>query len=93
MKIAVWDTYVQRKPSGEEGKQPLMHFDILVPEGTPFEDVQVFGRLFLDEKNESDQALTTKECQFCHIESATPEMKASIASDGYIIIEMEGCET
>ena len=52
MKIAVWDTYVPRRP--KPGSTPVtMHFDVLVPEGTSFEDVQAFGRTYLSEKDEA----------------------------------------
>ena len=35
--------------------------------------------------------MTSKECRFCHIEEATPEMKQAIEGKGYYIIEMENC--
>ena len=92
MKVAVWDTYVRRKPAPGAATGLVMHFDVLVPEGTPFETVQEYGRTYLTEKNEAGQALTTKECKFCHIETPTPEIETAIASRGYSIIEMEGCD-
>lgn len=92
MKIAVWDTYVLRRT--EPGVTPgaRMHFDILVPDGTPFEDVQAFGRTYLTEKGQSGQPLTTQECRFCHVEHAPLELAAAIAERGFSIIEMEGCK-
>lgn len=86
MKIAVWDTYVPRADSDQ-----VMHFDILVEDGTPFEEVQTYGRAYLKGKGQAEQPLTTSECQYCHSESASPEVASAIASSGYYIIEMENC--
>ncbi|HHC78812.1 MAG TPA: DUF2024 family protein [Flavobacteriia bacterium] len=35
--------------------------------------------------------LTTKECTFCHIESATQSIINEIRHKGFFIIEMENC--
>jgi len=86
MKVAVWDTYVKRKNGS------TMHFDILAPSELREEDkIHSFGKEYLNSKNEGGQPLSTKECRFCHIESATPEMVAIIDKQGYCIIEMENC--
>ena len=86
MQVAVWDTYVTRKDG------TLMHFDIVVPDTLRDETtIYSFGKDFLCSKDEENQPLASKECSFCHIEKATPEMEASIAQKGYYIIEMEGC--
>ena len=92
MKIAVWDTYVARQPAATEA-DTVMHFDILVPEGTPFEKVQAFGRDYLAEKGKPEHSLTTRECQLCHVEEASPPHSSAIKERGFPIIEMEGCET
>jgi len=84
MNIAVWDTYVKRKNGG------VMHFDILVPdEMRDAGKIYEYGKSFLASKDEPEAALDIEECQFCHIEEATEEMKQSIADKGYHIIEME----
>ncbi|MGH1364509.1 MAG: DUF2024 family protein [Calditrichia bacterium] len=85
MKASVFDTYVPRKEGG------VMHFDIVVPVNTTFEDVQKFGLLYLTEKKQGSQPLTTKECRFCHIGTATDAMKQDIVQKGYHIIEIDGC--
>lgn len=86
MKIAVWDTYVTR----EDGK--MMHFDILTPETLENEaKVVEFGLSYLETKSFKTKQLTTKECQFCHIEKANKEVIDSIELKGYHIIEMENC--
>ena len=61
MKIAVWDTYVQR----EDGA--TMHFDILVPDETNHEEaVFNFGETYLQSKPFKTASLTAKECRLCH---------------------------
>lgn len=86
MKVAVWDTYVTRKDGSE------MHFDILAPDNiTDLETIYGFGKDYLATKNEQSSALTAKECNFCHIEHATPGIEKAISTKGYYIIEMEGC--
>jgi len=87
MRVAIWDTYVQKK----DGK--TMHFDIVAPDTINDEEV-IFGmgKQYLETKGQQGQGLNAKQCAFCHQESATLEMEASITSKGYYIIEMEGCE-
>ncbi len=85
MKASVYDTYVYRK------KGTLMHFDIVVPENTKEEKVLSYGKEWLQNKGENIVQFSTKECRFCHLEEATPEMISSFNLQGYYIIEMEGC--
>ena len=86
MKVAVWDTYVNR----EDGN--IMHFDILVPDHiTNEETVFNFGKNYLKVKSFKTGQLTTNECRLCHIEQATEEIISSIENKGYFIIEMENC--
>ncbi len=86
MKYAVYDTWVNKK----EGEQ--MHFDIIVPENVGLKQVIAFGKDYLTEKSQSEQALNTKNCVFCHLEFANPEMLESIQEKGYYILEMQGCD-
>ena len=91
MKIAVYDTYVTRKDNRR------MHFDILVEDtrGIPSEVLQLvlkYGQMFLAQKNQAGQILTTKECRFCHVETATPKVVADIIAKGFSIFEMENCD-
>lgn len=86
MEVAVWDTYVPRL----DGK--IMHFDILVP--STLKDTQTifgYGRDYLSTKSFKAGELSAKECTFCHIQSASLEIRERIAKDGYYIIEMENC--
>lgn len=86
MKISVYDTYVRRS----DGR--LMHFDILVPDTEKnLEKIHGFGRAFLQGKGESGAILGVKECRFCHVEQASPEVVRSVEKIGYYIIEMENC--
>ena len=87
MKIAVWDTYVTRV----DGK--IMHFDILVSNEIKNDDrIYEYGNTYLKSKPFETGSLTSKECQFCHIEDATDSIKKQIQFQGYYIIEMENCQ-
>ncbi|MFD2940691.1 DUF2024 family protein [Flavobacterium notoginsengisoli] len=86
MKIAVWDTYVTRK----DGK--IMHFDILVDENVnDAEQVYEYGKKYLKSVAQEGQALSSKECRFCHIDKAPIEVENQIRENGFSIIEMENC--
>lgn len=67
-----------------------MHFDIIVPDDLKDKNiVYSYGKEFLASKNEAGSKLEVEECRFCHMEEATPELKQSIKSKGYGIIEMK----
>ncbi|MGQ1783984.1 DUF2024 family protein [Saccharicrinis sp. GN24d3] len=87
MKVAVWDTYVQRS----DGKK--MHFDILVPETLKEESViYAFGKNYLKEKDVKSADISTKECEFCHLEEAALAVVSEIEKKGYHIVELENCD-
>lgn len=85
MKVSVYDTYVPKKDN------VLMHFDVLVEEGTSEEKVYEYGKLYLKEKGMNNTKLTVSECKFCHIEIAPENVQNEIISKGFSIIEMENC--
>ena len=86
MKVAVWDTYVTKKDGS------IMHFDIIADEEIKDEKkIFSFGEDYLTSKSQQQQPMTSKECRFCHIEEATPEMNQAIENKGYYILEMENC--
>lgn len=85
MQAAVFDTYVTTLQGG------LMHFDIVVPKDTTFEQVTEWGKTYLKRKGQEGQPLSSKQCNFCHIEEANVDMEAAFKQEGYYIIEMEGC--
>lgn len=87
MQAAVWDTYVTKKDG------TIMHFDIIAP--AEIKDTAViynYGKEYLKTKNQEGQPLTSKECRFCHIETAPPQWESEIREKGYFIYEMENCE-
>lgn len=86
MKVAVWDTYVNKTDGN------VMHFDIIAPDHIKDEKIiHNFGKDYLLSKNQQKQPLTAKECRLCHIEEASNEMVEAIEKKGYYIIEMDGC--
>ncbi len=88
MKVSIWDTYVHRK----NGK--TMHFDIVVPSHLKDEEtIFGYGKEYLKTKAYQTDDVTTKECQFCHIEQANHEMISKIKEKGYFIIEIENCDS
>lgn len=87
MKIAVWDTYVQRNDG------IVMHFDILVPGFIKDPNIIFkFGEDYLSTKPFKAENITSDECKLCHIEQGTPEIINTIKIKGYAIIEMENCQ-
>lgn len=85
-KVRVWDTYVH-KSNGE-----LMHFDIVAPEAIQDpETIYTYGRTYLAQKGQEASPLTAKECTFCHIDTLQPRWAEAIDTQGFFIIEMEGC--
>jgi heterodisulfide reductase subunit B len=86
MKVSVWDTYVTKKDGN------IMHFDIIVPQSMKDERaIFGFGKQYLQQKQQEGQALTAKECSFCHVQEPKAEWENSINEKGYYIYEMEGC--
>ena len=86
MKVAVWDTYVNKKDGS------IMHFDILVPaEIRDSNIIYRFGLEYLKEKGFEGLELASKECKFCHVEVVKPAGEQSIQEKGYYIYEMENC--
>jgi hypothetical protein len=85
MKVAVYDTYVTKNDGG------IMHFDIVVPDGSSYDKVIEFGKEYLKIAGQKGQPLSAKECEFCHIEQASPAVNKSIRTQGFHIVEMDGC--
>ena len=85
--VNVWDTYVVKKNGS------VMHFDIIVP--TEVKDTSVvfgYGKAYLKLKGEEGQELDAKQCQLCHMEYIKQEWQDELNTNGYLIIEMEGCK-
>lgn len=89
MRIAVFDTYV-RRPDGRR-----MHFDILVDEQSDARNPEVvleYGRRYLAARGVPADNLSTRECRFCHVETASPQVEAEVKRVGFAIIELEHCD-
>lgn len=87
MRVAVWDTYVTKKDG------TIMHFDIIAPiEIRDANVIYIFGKEYLNFKNQENQPLTSNECRFCHIETIKPQWELDIKQKGYYIYEMENCK-
>ncbi|GAB3279889.1 DUF2024 family protein [Larkinella harenae] len=87
MQVSVYDTYVTRTDGS------VMHFDILVPTTVTNEaTIHQYGQTYLATKGQAGQPLSAKECRFCHIEQASEPILESIASQGFHILEMQGCQ-
>lgn len=85
-KVNVWDTYVTKKNGS------VMHFDIIAPAHIEDPDlIYAFGKEYLATKDQAGQPLTSRQCQLCHMENLRPEWEVHIATNGYFIIELEGC--
>jgi hypothetical protein len=82
MEVAIFDAYV-RKPDGSTA-----HFDIIVPKEITFEQALVYGKLYLNSAG-INGIISSQECQFCHIEDPTPEVRADINRQGYFILEFD----
>ena len=44
-----------------------------------------------DSIGEGEATVSSKECSFCHSQSAPPDVVEAINKDGYFIYKMEGC--
>ena len=85
MKTAVYDTHVTKNTGA------LMHFDIIVPKGVPHEKVLEFGKVYLKRVGQEGQPLSTKECEFCHVEQANAAVEEAIRAHGFHIQDLDGC--
>ncbi len=84
MKIDVYDSYA--KSGGR-----LMHFDVFVPAGTANSTALQYGRQWLKSIREDSEALQQSLCNYCHSEIANPDVERMVNTDGYFILQMEGC--
>lgn len=84
MQIHVYDTYVKAKDGH------IMHFDVF----TAVKDDQKaidYAKEWLTSIGEEDAVVTSRECNFCHSQSAPPDVIEAISTNGYYIYKMEGC--
>ena len=86
MEIQIHDTYVK-------GKNGEMHFDVAIEEGKGKDNAFAVecAKKWLGSIGEGDAEITSKECQFCHVQGANENIANDINKNGYSIIKMEGC--
>jgi hypothetical protein len=84
MKIAVFDTYVKKRDGA------ILHFDVLVPENSG-QHAEKFARQWLASIGLPADAFDLQSCRYCHSESPKPDVMQQIRSQGYYILQMEGC--
>ncbi|MEW8276322.1 MAG: DUF2024 family protein [Candidatus Thiodiazotropha taylori] len=85
MKIDIYDSRVQL--AGGDA----MHFDILLPSGEDSTAAIRYARQWLRTIGIDSNTLELERCQFCHTETATPELQHAINTQGFAVIQMEGC--
>ena len=85
MEIHVYDTHVKAKD------QHTMHFDVFMSEKNDQKAVE-YAKLWLTSIGEEDVVVSSKECRFCHSQTApAEEVISTIQQQGYYIYQMEGC--
>ena len=85
MDIHVYDTYVKAKDGH------TMHFDVFTAVKDDPKAIE-FAKEWLISIGESEAVITSKECNFCHIQGASNQVVEAINKDGYFIYKMEGCK-
>jgi hypothetical protein len=85
MEIHVYDTYVK----ANDGH--TMHFDVFTAVKDDQKAVE-YAKEWLTSIGEGDATITSKECRFCHSESAPANVAEAINKDGYFIYKMQGCK-
>lgn len=85
MKFDVFDTYVTR----EDGQR--MHFDVFLPAGGSKDTAKQFAMKWLAEMKISTDNIQLDSCEYCHSEQATPEVAQALETQGYAILQMQGC--
>lgn len=85
MEIHVYDTYVKAKDGH------TMHFDVFTAVKDDQKAIE-YAKEWLTSIGEGDATITSKECRFCHSESAPPNVADAINKDGYFIYKMQGCK-
>ncbi len=62
--MAVWNTYVTKKDG------TIMHSDVLAPDDVKdTTTIYGYGKEYLKSKGQDELALTSKRCNFCHVET------------------------
>ena len=85
MELDVFDTYV----SHQNGNK--MHFDVLLPKGSTQNQAESCAIEWLKKMGIQVKSIQLDSCRFCHSESAYPEMERTVITQGFAILQMEGC--
>jgi hypothetical protein len=84
MQIHVYDTYVK----AQDGH--TMHFDVFTAVKDDQKAVE-YAKQWLTSIGESNAVVTSRECSFCHSQSAPANVIDEITKNGFYIYKMEGC--
>ena len=84
MNFYVFDTYVK----ANDGH--TIHFDVITDKNDTASAIS-FAKEWLKSIKENNALVTTKECKFCHSETVSEDIEIEIMTNGYFIIQMEGC--
>jgi len=68
-----------------------MHFDVFTAVKDDQKAIE-FAKEWLTSIGEGEALVTSKECNFCHIQGASNQVVEAINKDGYFIYKMEGCK-
>lgn len=84
MQMHVYDTYVKAKDGH------TMHFDVFTAVKDDPKAVE-YAKQWLTSIGEEGATVTSRECSFCHSQSAPDNVVEAINKDGYFIYKMQGC--
>ena len=84
MEIHVYDTYVKARDGH------IMHFDVFTSEKNQPLAIE-YAQQWLTSIGEGDAVVTSKECRFCHSQTAPTHVTDNIKQHGFYIYKMEGC--
>lgn len=85
MKVDVYDTYAT-STTGH-----TIHFDVLLASPSEASKAYEYAVKWLDDIGEKDAELSQSRCTYCHSERASTAVIADIESNGFHILQMEGC--
>ena len=85
MKVDVYDTYATSKTGH------TIHFDVLLASPSKASSAYEFALKWLNDIGEKDAELRQSRCNYCHSENASKAVIVDIESNGFHILQMEGC--
>lgn len=85
MKVDVYDTYATSK-AGQ-----TIHFDVLLANPSEASKAYEYALKWLSDIGQKDASLSQSRCTYCHSENASKAVIADIESNGFHILQMQGC--